>query len=103
MAQMKIPRYLYHYSSISNHTGILSNGLVGMNNGKWAIYLAASPRSWRGLHKFADLWRIDTSLLDRSQFSVVDPDLDEILYWGKDNLGKIAIPPCYITHLSFPL
>ena len=100
---MKIPRYLYHYSSISNHTGILSNGLVGMNNGKWAIYLAASPRSWRGLHKFADLWRIDTSLLDRSQFSVVDPDLDEILYWGKDNLGKIAIPPCYITHLSFPL
>ena len=100
---MKIPRYLYHYSSISNHTGILSNGLVGMNNGKWAIYLAASPRLWRGLHKFADLWRIDTSLLDRSQFSVVDPDLDEILYWGKDNLGKIAIPPCYITHLSFPL
>ncbi len=100
---MQIPRYLYHYSSISNHTGILSNGLVGKNNGKWAIYLAASPRSWRGLHKFADLWRIDTSLLDPSQFSVVDPDLDEILYWGKDNSGKIAIPYLYITHLSFPI
>ena len=100
---MQIPRSLYHYSSISNHTDILSKGLVGKNNGKWAIYLAISPRSWRGLHKFADLWRIDTSLLDPSQFSVVDPNLDEILYWGKDNSGKIAIPSIHITHLSFPL
>lgn len=100
---MQIPRYLYHYSPISSHTGILSNGLVGNNNGKWAIYPAASPRSWRGLHKFADLWRIDTSLLDHSQFSVVDQDLDEILYWGKDNSGKIAIPPLHITHLPSPL
>ena len=100
---MQIPRYLYHYSPISNHTDILSNGLVGKNNGKWAIYLATSPRSWRGLHKFADLWRIDTTLLDPSQFSVVDPNLDEILYWGKDNFGKITIPPFHITHLSSPL
>lgn len=100
---MQIPRYLYHYSPISNHTDILSDGLVGKNNGKWAIYLATNPRSWRGLHKFADLWRIDTALLDPSQFSVVDPNLDEILYWGKDNLGKIAIPPTHITHLSLPL
>lgn len=42
---MQIPRYLYHYSPISNHTDILSNGLVGSNNGKWAIYLATNPRS----------------------------------------------------------
>jgi hypothetical protein len=100
---MQIPRYLYHYSPISNHNDILAYGLIGANNGKWAIYLASSPHSWRGLHKSADLWRIDTALLDPSQFSVVDPNLDEILYWGKDNLGKIAIPPIHITHLSFPL
>lgn len=100
---MQIPRYLYHYSAISNHTDILSNGLVGKNNGKWAIYLATSPHSWRSLHKFADLWRIDTCLLDSSQFSMVNPNLDEILYWGKDNSGKITIPAIHITNVSFPL
>ena len=100
---MTIPKYLYHYSEKSNRSSILSNGLVGKNNGRWAIYLATSPRSWKGLYKVADLWRIDTALLDHSQFSVVDPSLDECLYWGKDNTGKIAISTVHLTRLSLPL
>lgn len=96
---MPLPRYLYHYAPKSCRDSIESNGLVGKNNGRWAIYLAESPETWRGLHESADLWRVSTKVLNENDFSVVDSDLDEVLYWGKID-EEIRIPRAEIIRIK---
>ena len=95
-----LPKYLYHYAPKSCRASIESNGLVGKNNGRWAIYLAENPETWRGLHQSADLWCVFTEYLEEKDFSIVDPDLDEVLYWGKI-YEEIRIPRTEIIRIKF--
>lgn len=96
---MNIPKYLYHYAPKSCRDAIDKYGLVGKNRGQWAIYLAESPETWRCLHESADLWCVFTDDLDERNFSVVDPDLDELLYWGKID-EEIRIPRTEIMRVE---
>lgn len=96
---MFLPKYLYHYAPKSFRDSIESNGLIGKNDGRWAIYLAESPETWRGLHESADLWRVSTEGLEAKDFSIVDSNLDEVLYWGKSS-DKICITRSVIIRIE---
>lgn len=96
---MNIPKYLYHYAPKSCRDAIDKYGLVGKNGGHWAIYLAESTETWRCLHESADLWCVFTDDLEAKDFSIVDQDLDEVLYWGKSS-DKICISRTAIIRID---
>ena len=89
----EMPDYLYHYSPKENRNSIMNNGLIGSHEGKWCIYLAENPESWKRLGN--DLYRINTENLNPIDFTSADETMDEVLYWGRIK-GKIAIPKEYI-------
>lgn len=96
---MNIPDTLYHRTTKQACTSIRVNGLLGSHNGHWAIYLSKHQDSWAGLHGSNNaLFSVDTHNLDKNEFTFIDPELDEILYWGKID-GVIKIPPDAVKQL----
>lgn len=85
------PSYLWHYLPRINREEIFKNGIIGNHNGRWCIYLSHRYDSWKGLIADWDLWKVSTEHLNIDDFSIVDENVDEVLYWGKCG-NKICIP-----------
>lgn len=96
-----LPQVLYHRSPVANRESILAKGLIGGRNlsGHWCIYLSENRDTWKSLGQDMDIWKVSTYGLCVNDFSSVDQDLDEFLYWGKTN-GIISIPPHFLSLLQ---
>ncbi len=88
-----VPRCLYHVTTPVNARNILKTGLIGDHNGHWCIYLSEFPTSWVGLHHNSVVLKVIVETLNPNDFTKVDPNLDEFLYWGKPDGNTIRIPP----------